>query len=1102
MCWGSIMARKSLRYILIALLVIVISLTVSPLYAAADLAPNKPIYPAGALSEEEMDVAEAAALGSVDFRIVDIRSEHGQMIVEVEHFDLYGNFAYYELYTWQGREGNIHNIATNDQGLLLLDDMTPAPIQANMAGIYEQYLPPGREWGRDVIPRLNADAITGVISMIHRQRGVSWTKGQQRLTVHPLGFTDKDVAGTGALLSVFLPLIGTSYITDPYGSLIEVDYDGPGGPREMPAIIHWGTTSTFNPSMDGYINNAVGSVSWSTMRDAVNGTAITDTGTGAQTYIKATTVTDEWNNTHRSVFLFDTAALAGDTVTAATFKFVSNYKDADFGSSAVLVASNPTGTSGLVVADYSRFTFVDQAARLAFSSVVADSATYNDMVLNATGISNISTSGITKFGIVDSYDADDSPPTWVSNRDGWIAIKTSASPTPPQLVVTHVAATAAVTGTIGDGATEQEVRDGGGTILVTLAGETWVADGATFDAQRQAIIDGLDAASSPATGWNNEVRDSIGVASVVRTSPTLATITLAASEVAGYAITSTETITVTVPATAVTGGVTLTATPTIAITAVTESAAITGTIGDGATEQEVRDGGGTILVTLTNTKWVADGATFNAERQAIIDGLDAADAQAAGWNAQVRDQLGVTSVVRTSDTLVTITVAADDVSGYAIVTNEVITVTVPASAIGGSALTATPTFTITAGTESAAITGTISDGATSPEIQAGGQTAIVTLTNTKWVTTGATFNAQRQNIIDGFVSASSETNGWNNRRSDFAVTDVVRTSDTIATVTFSASSAYAISAAETITLTVPATAVGGTALTATPTFTITPIHVSSGTWVSPAIDLSSIIDTAYCAVGWSENIPAGTSAAVEYSSNGGSSYSTATNGSCPFSIGGTLAAVSDFRIKVSLATTDTTITPTITALGFIAGTTAGQTVRYQLNTTPGLTVTDRTGNGYSGTMSFPTLPTGVSTTVGSMTALRAAPSAQTARGIPQVTSPVTGTAVSANIFNTDETGWAGLPGYQLVNTMATAGEGDGGGLPVQFIWYIMLGLVTIMLGFFALNLTQSLFAAGVAMALGLGASIAMGGGLIPGWVIFVFIPVAIGMIFLRPRLAI
>jgi hypothetical protein len=964
------MARKSLRYSLISLLIIVLGLTASPLYAAADLAPNKPSYPDGMVSEEQEDIAEAAARGDVDFRIVDIRTEYGQLIVEVEHFDPYGNFAYYEIYTWQGREGNIHNIATNDQGLLLLDDMTPAPIQANMAGLYEQYLPPGREWARDTVPRLNADAITGVIGSIHDHRGVSWIKGKQRLTVRPLDYNETDLAGTGALLDALSPLSGTSYIRDAYGDIVEVEYDGPGGPREMPAIIHWGTTSTFTPSLDGYINNASGSSSWSTQRDAASGTAHDDTATNAQTYLTATTTTDEWNNIHRAVFLFDTQALPdGDTISAATFKFASTYKDASFAQSAVLVATNPASNTALANGDYSRFTFTDQAARLLYSSVDTGGSVVNEMALNATGIGNISKTGITKFGVVGSADADDTPPAWYSSRDGWIQLKSSASAVPPQLVVTHSAPTAAVTGTIGDGATEQEVRDGGGTIIVTLSGVTWVAAGATFDAQRQNII----------------------------------------------------------------------------------------------------------------------------------DGLDAADAQTNGWNAEVRDQIGVTSVVRTSDTIATITIAAADVGNYQIVTNETITVTVPSTSVSaGGALTATPTITITAGAESVALTGTLANGATSPEIQAGGETAILTLTNTKWVTAGATFDAQRQNIIDGFVSGGSGTNGWNNRRSDFAVTDVIRTSDTIATITLSASSAYAISTAETITATVPATAVSGSSLVASPTFEVTPNFVSSGSWVSPAINLSSITDLAYCALGWSENIPAGTSVAVQYSSNGGSSYSTATGGSCPFSIGGSLSGVSDFRVKVTLTTTDATVTPTVTALGFAAGAAGGSTVRYQLNTTPGLTITDRTGNGYSGTMSFPALPTGVSTTVGSMTALRSAPSAQTARGVPQVTSPVTGAAVSDNIFNTGETGWAELPGYQLVNTMATAGDG----LPVQFIWYIMLGLVTVMLGFFALNLTQSLFAAGVAMALGLGASIAMGGGLIPGWTIFVFIPVAVGMIFLRPRLAI
>ena len=57
-------------------------------------------------------------------------------------------------------------------------------------------------------------------------------------------------------------------------------------------------------------------------------------------------------------------------------------------------------------------------------------------------------------------------------------------------------------------------------------------------------------------------------------------------------------------------------------------------------------------------------------------------------------------------------------------------------------------------------------------------------------------------------------------------------------------------------------------------------------------------------------------------------------------------------------------------------------------------------------------------------------------------------------------------------------------------------------GFFALNLTQSLFAAAVTMGIGIGAALAIGGGLMPGWVIFVFIPIAVGLIFLRPRLAI
>lgn len=125
-------------------------------------------------------------------------------------------------------------------------------------------------------------------------------------------------------------------------------------------------------------------------------------------------------------------------------------------------------------------------------------------------------------------------------------------------------------------------------------------------------------------------------------------------------------------------------------------AVVTGTASDGLIESEITTGGETIIITLTNDTWVAAGATFDAQRQNIIDGLTSAESESTGWNNEVRDNLAVTTVVRTSDTAVTITLSAQ--SGYDITSNETITVTVPATALvtSGSAVVATPTFTVLA----------------------------------------------------------------------------------------------------------------------------------------------------------------------------------------------------------------------------------------------------------------------------------------------------------------------------------------------------------------------------------------------------------------------
>jgi hypothetical protein len=85
--------------------------------------------------------------------------------------------------------------------------------------------------------------------------------------------------------------------------------------------------------------------------------------------------------------------------------------------------------------------------------------------------------------------------------------------------------------------------------------------------------------------------------------------------------------------------------------------------------------------------------TFNDIRQAIINGLDSAQSEATGWDAVVTATLPVTAVVRTSDTVVTITLPAE--AAYNITATETITATIPAAAlVGAMLLVATPAFTV------------------------------------------------------------------------------------------------------------------------------------------------------------------------------------------------------------------------------------------------------------------------------------------------------------------------------------------------------------------------------------------------------------------------
>lgn len=146
---------------------------------------------------------------------------------------------------------------------------------------------------------------------------------------------------------------------------------------------------------------------------------------------------------------------------------------------------------------------------------------------------------------------------------------------------------------------------------------------------------------------------------------------------------------------------------------------------------------------------------------------------------------------------------------------------------------------ITISVSSAAITGTATASITESDIVTGGKTIIITLTGDTWVTSGATFDGQRANIASGIDSAQSEANGWDAVvKAGIDVGDVVRTSDTVVTVTLDPEATYDITAQETITVTIPGSALTGAAqIIATPTFTVDPV---GGTAVKDLIGVGYI----------------------------------------------------------------------------------------------------------------------------------------------------------------------------------------------------------------------------------------------------------------------
>lgn len=210
------------------------------------------------------------------------------------------------------------------------------------------------------------------------------------------------------------------------------------------------TTDTYYPSLDGYAwrdNNGSPYQTWSALRSGA-GTASGYTGTAYPSpIIGRGTSNSTWYRLGRSFFLFDTSAINDtDSVGSATFSFTSSSKAnnalvSSSGIDLVLSSSTPASNSAIADSDYS------QVGRTSFgtifyASTTANSSTYNQINLNASGLAEINKTGVTRFGVRAFADLSDSVPSGMGGEGAaseiyMIMSEQSGTTADPKLVIEH-----------------------------------------------------------------------------------------------------------------------------------------------------------------------------------------------------------------------------------------------------------------------------------------------------------------------------------------------------------------------------------------------------------------------------------------------------------------------------------------------------------------------------------------------------------------------------------------------------------------------------------------------------------------------------------------
>lgn len=209
----------------------------------------------------------------------------------------------------------------------------------------------------------------------------------------------------------------------------------------------FGSSSSFSPDADPETTSVDGSTQrrvtgapevWAILHASAGNVAIS-TGASVSAKISSAANSGEWDTIERAFILFDTSSLDDAvSITSATITVSGALKEdtLNITPTLALVASNPNSNTTLVSADHTSLGTTLFATKMTYAAFNASGS--NVFTLNASGISAITATGVSKFGLREGeYDLTGTGPAWSASNDATFTVSSSDGATAPVLEVIY-----------------------------------------------------------------------------------------------------------------------------------------------------------------------------------------------------------------------------------------------------------------------------------------------------------------------------------------------------------------------------------------------------------------------------------------------------------------------------------------------------------------------------------------------------------------------------------------------------------------------------------------------------------------------------------------